>query len=214
MAKLLCAVAILCAFFMCRAGDVRAAEAALYWQCVSPNSTHPNGSWCPAGTTYPLPDGADGSPYTATAVPANASHAAGTSVGGLFTIPVARVAGGSGIITNVLWKSTGGSAGTLVLRIWSKNPSNTTCTDNTPFSGSDTDDAYLIGGGPFSVTPAAPAVTTGDPATYGALGNLVWNYQNKDGTPTADLYVCAITVSTDTADENKSVRISLSGTQN
>lgn len=26
-----------------------------YWQCVAPSTTNPQGAYCPAGTTYPLP---------------------------------------------------------------------------------------------------------------------------------------------------------------
>jgi hypothetical protein len=157
--------------------------------------------------------GLDAGAVTASATPANSSHAAGTSIGGLFSVPLAHIAGGSGIITNVNWKSVGASVGTLVIRIWQKNPANTTCTDNTAFAGSDTDDTFLITG-PFAITPAVPAVTTGDTASYASLGNLVLDYRNADTTPSFNVYVCAVTVSTDTADQNKIVRVTLSGPQN
>ena len=157
--------------------------------------------------------GYDSGAITATATPANSSHAGGTSVGGLFSVALARTAGGSGIITNVNWKSTGGSTGQLVIRIWQKNPVNTTCTDNSAFAGSDTDDAFLITS-PFSISPAAPASTTGDANTYVSLAGTTFDYKNVDTTPGQNIYVCAVTVATDTADENKLVRVTLSGPQN
>lgn len=157
--------------------------------------------------------GYDSGPIIATATPTNSSHAAGTSIGGLFSLPLARVAGGSGIITNFAYKSTGGSIGQLVARIWQKNPAATTCADNSPFVGSDADDANLITP-PVSITPAAPASTTGDSATYAALSGLTWDYKNADTTPGQNLYVCLVTVATDTADQNKLVRVTLSGPQN
>jgi hypothetical protein len=157
--------------------------------------------------------GYDSGAITATATPANASHAAGTSVGGLFSIALARVNGGSGILTNIGYKSTGGSTGVLAVRIWQKNPTGTTCTDNTAFVGADADDANLIAP-PFSITPSAPASTTGDSATYGQLQTITWDYKNSDTSPGQNLYLCAVTVATDTADENKLVRWTLSGPQN
>lgn len=157
--------------------------------------------------------GYDSGAITQTATPANSSHAAGVSVGGLFSVAVARTNGGSGILTNIGYKSTGGSTGQLVVRIWQKNPANTTCTDNTAFAGSDTDDAFLIAP-PFSLTPAAPASTTGDANTYGAIQGITWDYKNADTSPGTNLYLCAVTVATDTADENKLVRWTLSGPQN
>lgn len=168
----------------------------------------------PVSQANPLPvGGSDGGAISATATPANASHAAGTSIGGLFTIPIARAAGGSGILTSAFWSSSGGSTGQLVLRIWQKNPASTTCTDNTAFAGNATDDANLITP-PFSLTPSAPSVTTGDAKTYASALNLTVDYKNADTTPSQNLYACAVTVATDTADQNNAVRLTLSGPQN
>ena len=167
----------------------------------------------------------DSGPVSATGTPANASRAAGTAVGptsttlsyiganqtGLFVIPFAKPPGNGGIITNFLMKSTGGSTGQYVVRMWSQNPVNTTCKDNTAFAGSDTDDAFLIGPGPFSITPAAPAVTTGDANTYASSVGLTYDYLGTDVPATGNVYVCLVTVSTDTADENKQIRVTLSG---
>lgn len=164
-------------------------------------------------TNNPNVGGFDSGPIQASETPANSSHAAGTSVGGLFTLGVARTNGGSGIITNYAFKSSGGSTGSYVIRIWDKNPSNTTCTDNSAFSGSATDDANLIVP-PFTITPAAPASTTGDSNTYAAVTQVSWDYKNADGTASQNVYACAVTVATDTADENKAVYMTVSGPQN
>lgn len=170
-----------------------------------------SGRLCGYGIGYV--GGYNSGPKVATATPANSSHAAGVSVGGLFTVAAARTNGGSGTLTGILWKSTGGSTGQIVIRIWQKNPASTTCTDNSAFAGNDTDDANLITA-PFTLSPAAPASTTGDANTYASLSGVSWDYVNGDTSPGTSLYVCAVTVATDTADQNKLVRVSLSGPQN
>lgn len=157
--------------------------------------------------------GLDSGAVTVTATPNSSSHAAGSSVGGLFKVAVASREGGSGIITNANWKSTGGATTTLVVRIWQANPVNTTCTDQTAFVGSAVDDQNLIAP-PFSITPAAPVTTTGDSSTYAASSNLVLDYKNSDTTPSRYLYVCVLTSATDTADESAPVYLTLSGPQN
>lgn len=172
--------------------------------------------------THPLPVGvsasssitSDSGPVVATATPANSSHAAGTSVGGLFTVPIARFNGGSGIVTNFAFTSTGGSVGTYVLRVWQKSPASTTCTDNVAFAGNTTDDNFLITGAPISLTPGAPASTTGDASTYAAIPGLTWDYKNSDTSPSVNLYACIVTVAIDTADDNRLVRAMMSGPQN
>ena len=155
----------------------------------------------------------DSGAITATGAVNGTSHAAGTSVGGLISVPLARVNGGSGIATNFSWTSPGGSTGILVIRIWQKSPANTTCTDQTAFSGSAADDAFLIVP-PFSITPSAPGVTTGDAKTYASVTVVTWDYKNVDTVPSKNLYVCAVTVATDTADESSSVTVMMSGPQN
>lgn len=162
-------------------------------------------------TSYP--GGWESGPVTVTATPSSSSHAAGVSVGGLLSVPLARTNGGSGIITGLSWKSVGGFAGSLVLRVWVKKPVNTTCTDNVNFAGSDVDDAFLITI-PFSITTSAPLNTTGDASTYGTAAGLSFDYKNLDAPLTQMVYVCAVTNATDTADENNTVRITLSGPQN
>jgi len=155
-----------------------------------------------------------GSSAWQTATPNSSSHAAGSSVGGLFTVPVARFPGGSCVIQNLQWISTGGSTNPLLIRIWDVNPVNTTCTDQTAFAGSETDNRHLVPGGLISVTPAAPTSTTGDAFTYGDKTTLTVDYRNQDAVATKNVYVCVVTTTTDTADESKAVYLSLSGPQN
>lgn len=153
-----------------------------------------------------------GSAPVQTATPNGSSHAAGSSVGGLFSIPVARVNGGGGIITSLSWISTGGATTQLLVRLWDKNPTGTTCTDQTAFVESATDDQHLLAA-PFTMTPAAPAVTTGDTNTYAATTGLTLSYKNQDSSATKNVYACVLTVATDTADESKAVYINLTGPQ-
>lgn len=168
--------------------------------------------------------GFDPGPAWVTSTPNSSSHAAGTSIGGLLKLPFGRggptpavpattAIGYSGIITQFGWISSGGSTGQLVIRLWAKNPVNTTCTDETAFAGSVTDDQYLITP-PFSIIPAAPAVTTGDAKTYGGATGLTYDFQNKDIPQTVYAYVCAVTVAPDTVDESAAIYAMVSGPQN
>lgn len=155
--------------------------------------------------------GYDSGMVTATATPANSSHAAGTSIGGLFSVSFFRVSGGSGEVGNLMWISSGGSTGALVVRLWQKNPSGTTCTDNSAYAGSATDDANLIIP-PFTITPSAPAVTTGDAKTY-ATYQFTPPLSATNASSNTTLYACVTTVATDTADQNQAVRLGVSGPQ-
>jgi len=135
------------------------------------------------------------------------SHTAGQSVGGVFAIPLGRQNTGSGIVTNFMLIDAGGSITALLVRIWQKNPSGSTCNDNAAFVSNAADDAHLIVP-PFTVTPAAPANTTGDAKTYASVAGVTWDYQN----PLGDVlvYVCLITQATQTiAGTNQ--RVGLSG---
>ena len=147
-----------------------------------------------------------------TATPNSSSHAAGSSVGGLFSIPVARTNGGGGIITTFYWTSTGGATTQLLVRLWDKNPTNTTCTDQTAFVESATDDEHLLTV-PFTMTPVAPANTTGDSNTYASVTGLTLSFKNQDGTAGKNVYACVVTTATDTADESKAVYINATGPQ-
>ena len=162
--------------------------------------------------------GFDSGPVQVSASVANSSHAAGTSLGGLFTIAVARTNGGSGGLSLIRYKSGNGSVGQVVLRLWEKNPTSagggtTVCTDNSAFVGNATDDAYQLMD-PSAITPAAPAVTTGDAATRGSLLPGRISFVNSDTSPGKNLYACVVTVATDTADQNGLVYVTLSGDLN
>lgn len=144
---------------------------------------------------------------------------------GLFIIPIGRIVGGSNIITNFLWKSVNGDTTIKQGRLYSAKPVNTTCNNGSAFVGSDVDDAYLIGPGPFTFTPAAPTVTTGDSATYANLTSLTWDFHNQDSNPAGNavsnailpsinVYLCVIAGASDTLDVSHAVRATLSGPQN
>jgi len=162
--------------------------------------------------------GYDSGPSVSTALNSvvSASHAGGTSVGGLFTIPLARNSNpaiNSAIITGVQMISTSGSTGTYILRAWSKIPQST-CSDNSAFSINSADDPYLIVGTPALITPTAPANTTGDARTYGSLTGLTWDFHNADSTPSQNIYACLVTSGTDTADDGGQIRLTFVGPQN
>ena len=149
----------------------------------------------------------------------SSSHASGVSVGGLITVPVARLAGNSGIITNFQWVSPGGATNAYTVRVWQKLPSHTTCLDNTNYVGDAgangrlPDDASLVTT-PFTITPAAPGSTQGDAKTYASVTVVSWDYKNADSSPSQNIYVCVVANATDTADENTSPYVLLSGPQN
>lgn len=154
-----------------------------------------------------------GSAPVQTATPANSSHAAGVSVGGLFTFPEARVPGGSGLATQFTWISTGGAVVTYQVKLWDVSPTHTTCTDNTAFAGSTVDDQHLITP-PFTVTAAAPTNTTGDTKTYASFSwSPPLSWRNQDATRTNNVYGCVITTQTDTADDNAPVYANLFSVQ-
>lgn len=128
--------------------------------------------------------------------PANASHAGGQSVGGLFKIPVARTNGGSGAISRLFGHSNGGDVGQLQWKVWDKNPTNTTCTDNSAFVGSATDDLHLIASA-VAMTPAVLGQTQGDTKTYFENDYVPpASYVNQDSPPTQFIYACAVAVAT------------------
>jgi hypothetical protein len=163
------------------------------------------------GVAQPI-TGYDSGQVTATATPANSSHAAGTSNGGLFSLSFFRTNGNSGEIGNLMWISTNGSTGSLVIRLWQKNPTSTTCTDNSPFVGSITDDVNLVVP-PFTITPAAPGSVTGDAKTYASY-QFTPPLSALNGSSNTTLYACAVNVATNTADNNHAVYIGVSGAQN
>lgn len=155
-----------------------------------------------------------GSTPVVTFTPNGSSHAAGSAVGNLQKVPLGAVPGGTAEIENLLWQSSGGSTGVLVIRMWDKFPGATTCTDQQAYVGSATDDQHLVYP-PFSITPAAPGSTQGDAKTYAsqAFAPPV-SIANQDTASQPYVYVCAVTVATDTADESAAIALLLSGPQN
>lgn len=167
---------------------------------------------------YALNTGGYGSgALTVPVTAANSTHAAGTSIGGLMSFAIARgvtYPSNTGDLSNLGWKSVGGYAGSMLVRIWQKKPANTTCTDNSAFVGSDVDDAFLVIS-PFQITTAPPPQVTGDSATYAQYGFVPpVDFKNQDTSPTQNLYMCVILVSSDAQDANNVVRATLSALQN
>ena len=93
--------------------------------------------------------------------------------------------------------------------VWSKNPSNTTCTDKTNFVASQTDNQYLVVP-PQSITPAL-AVTAQDTTTYASSSNLVGNFNN--GSSNTDLYVCVLANASVTPATTTDLRFTIQGTK-
>jgi len=148
-----------------------------------------------------------------TATPNGSSHAAGSSVGGLFKIPVARTLGGGALPIRFIWISTGGAVTQLLVRLWDVKPVGTTCTDQTAYVGAAADDQHLVTI-PFAFTPAAPANTTGDAKTYAEQDfTPPLSIRNQDATQTQYVYACVVTTATDTADESNAVYANLLGPQ-
>lgn len=149
------------------------------------------------------------------ATPSSSSHSAGQSVGGLFQLPVSRVAGNSGEIENLLWISSGGDITAKQVRLWDVKPTvGTTCTDGIAYVSNATDDAHLLLP-PFTITPAAPTNTTGDAKTYASytFGPPI-SWRNQDSSATKLVYGCVVTEATDTADESAAVYLDITGPQN
>jgi hypothetical protein len=98
--------------------------------------------------------------------------------------------------------------------LWQKTPANTTCTDNSAFVSSAADDANLIGGGPTTISFAAPANVTGDAKTYATLTGITWDYRNSDTTSSQNVYACLVTNAADTPGAGATLSLSASGPQN
>jgi hypothetical protein len=156
--------------------------------------------------------GYDSGVVRVSATPGSGAHAAGQSVGGLFSIPIARVNGGSGIITTVQAYTSWNSQATYLLRLWQRNPVNTTCTDGSAFVGSNTDNAYLITP-PLALQFNTPAPSTGDGNSYANQSAASIDYKNVDGTTTQNVYACLVTNASDTPGGSATLSVGLSGPQ-
>lgn len=171
--------------------------------------------WQPVSISNPCPVGSDSGTSPVQSQTIGGTRTAGQAVGNLWSFPIARLAGGSGIATNFMWISAGGDTTGKILRLWDVKPVNTTCTDGSAFVSSATDDQHLLfapWNGAF--TPSAPSNTTGDSKTYGNLTALTLDFRNQDATNTQNVYGCVITTASDSADSGVKVYVNLMGPQN
>ena len=138
----------------------------------------------------------------------NAAYAAGQSLGGLQTINIASTPVIAGILDQISIASSGGSTVAVVVYVWDKNPSNTTCTDKTNFAKSQTDNQHLITGAPILLTPAT-VVSAQDTATYATASNLTDNFENASSN--SYLYVCILANGSVTPGTTTDYRLNLQG---
>lgn len=160
----------------------------------------------------------DSGSITAVGAGTGGSHAAGSAVGNLFAVPVARSQSSSGRITSFMITDQSAATGQLIVRIYQAKPTNTTCTDGSAFAGNAADNAQLISA-PFAVTPVKPGVLTGDTNSYAGITNAVLDYDQSDsigtnGVPAnQNLYVCLQTVTTENITP-ANLTVMLAGPQN
>lgn len=119
-----------------------------------------------------------------------AAYASGNAVGALQTVAVFRTTNQPSGILNAIslaWKGTETTA--LTFFVFDTNPSGSTCTDKTAFSLA-TADVPKLALPPFTLTAAAPAVGTTFTSAISAFSPV--SVKNQDGSPTVNLYVCAV----------------------
>ena len=142
-----------------------------------------------------------------TATPANASHTAGQSVGGLFTIPMLRVAGGGGLLEysrcHVGWRrhtDVASHASGIASRPTPTSPAPTTRPMRTAPVQRAAQSA-LTSPTCFRLSAERDAGRTGQ--YYGRRQDLgvpraspPISVKNQDGTPSVNLYVCLVATTT------------------
>lgn len=138
----------------------------------------------------------------------NASYTAGQSLGGLQTISVGTTNSLTGILDQISVAATDGATTAIVVYVWDKNPTGTTCTDKTNFVVSQANNQHLIVGAPILLTPALVA-SGQDVATYAAATNLTGNFVNSS--TNTDLYLCALTNATVTPGTTTNLRFNIQG---
>jgi len=119
-----------------------------------------------------------------------AQYVSGNAVGALQSVAVFRTtAQPSGILDNIFvgWEGTETTA--LTFYVFNTNPTGSTCTDKVAFSLAAADIPKLALP-PFTLTAAAPAV--GTTSTYANSTFTPISIKNQDGTPTLNLYICAV----------------------
>lgn len=166
-----------------------------FWQPAS--STNPCPVTLPAGTTVTATLSTAGYNDVLSVTPTiqAASYVSGNAVGALATVAVFRtVAQPSGIldVVGVSWLGT--ETAPLTFYIFNANPTGTTCADKAAFSLAAADIPKILSIGPFTLTAAAP--TAGTTSTYAVSTFAPFSVKNKDGSPTVNLYVCAVASTT------------------
>lgn len=139
----------------------------------------------------------------------NAAYAAGQSLGGLQTISVSSTNSITGILSQIVVASAGGSTVGVVVYAWDKNPASTTCTDKSNFVSNATDNLHMIGI-PQLLTPAL-SVSAQDTSTRAAATNLASPFTN--GSTNTNIYVCVLANAAVTPATTTDYRIQLSGTK-
>jgi hypothetical protein len=116
-------------------------------------------------------------------------HAAGDAIGGWQTVAFFRSAvNKTGLLSNVLVTSVGGTTQPITFYIYTKNVTATsTCTDNAAFVETDADAAFRAVA-PFTISPAAVVGSTKTGGSYPLAAALV----NEDTVASANLYVCMV----------------------
>jgi hypothetical protein len=116
-------------------------------------------------------------------------HAAGDAIGGWQTVSFFRdVAHTTGLLSNVMLISTGGTTQPVSFFIYTKNVTATsTCTDNAAFVENDAD-APFRAVAPFTITPSAVVGSTNTGGSFPLAASIA----NQDSSPTMNLYVCMV----------------------
>ncbi len=154
--------------------------------------------WIVAGSVYATQAGAwnTGSEGIDARAPTvtTTQYSIGDAIGPLQTVPLFRTAGGSGVLADasVLFKA--GQVPPVTLYIFEANPTASTCTDNAAFGLNTADFTKLAGFKPIVISPDVPAGTT---AAMGGA-SIALPVKNRDASPTANLYVCAVSGGTPT----------------
>lgn len=124
----------------------------------------------------------------APAVQASA-YSIGQSLGGLFSLNLARTNGGSGTLTDLRIRSKSGQAFAGWVYAWTKQPT-TTCTDQATFVSNDADAAYALPGFPQAFTMNVPG--SWETASYGQIPNINMQFVNQDTTPGKAIWFCIV----------------------
>ena len=122
------------------------------------------------------------------------TYTAGLAIGGLQTLTsfYNHTASGTqfygGILNGIQINLKGANqAAQFIVYVWEKNPTSSTCTDNTAFVSNSADWPYQVG--PFSVTTAVPAVGTTMTSGFTPINMQLLNADSSQG---FNLYYCVV----------------------